>query len=230
MSSSLVLPSDPLLLPSLALELDAVILPSTFCYDEDEYFQVSLRPSCGSYSIEIALILFRKSRILFSPDQFEKFKKMLSTSDCCDSSMVGNYIVSFYSEKITFLRKNEHYGVGIKQMRKFISRISAAIDYKVSFLEKYRAYASLVHGRIVNFYVDKLRNSDNVDYFVHEFVKTDLINLDSNALPRNYDDEICDYSALDFTVCYLINSEIRLNLSNVIYIDSLTRYITEIFE
>ena len=137
---------------------------------------------------------------------------------------IGQYNVTLCEGKLEFSDKKQFvisptiFHISLRKCIQFINRFNAAINYYVAFLEKYQNYARLVHIRIVKYYSDWLKNEPrNHLFFTFNYLKNNIISLESSSLPKVYH-VICDYSCLDFNICYLIDAEVRLNSVYAIYI------------
>lgn len=230
-------------LPVLSEFSPDAILMSIYCF-EGISVRVSLRPNHGVYSIEIAFIFENYYYSAFNIEQFEEFRSTVFSLDANQDffvAIIGEYNISFHNGMLTILKDDDDEGKSgnvpytrkLDFWKRFLHRLHTALNYKFHFLEKYCDYATLVHGRVVNFYVNMLCESDDVEFFNPNFLCDHLINLDSSLLPKNSDNNeiaICDYSTLDFTVCNLINSELRLNMSSIIYLDIYMIYLEHLLE
>ena len=160
------------------------------------------------------------------PDDYDA--EGCSRLDCS----IGYYTVSiFITTRMVRIAENYfiHSEMPVENWQKFLSRFSSAIDYKLCLIEKYSNYAYIIHNRIVHFYAEMLRESSNIEFFTRNFVQDHLLNLDHSALPHT-ENENCDYSILDYNVCYLINSEIRLNMAYQIYLDAYTMHLIDVLK
>ena len=229
---------------------EGLILPSLYCNDSI-CVNVALKLINTEYFSEILLIIENNSRIsldiegfnmlrrvIFEPENMDidDCKKMMDLDDeferllwgASDQHSLGKYNVSIDLGRVKIAENNAVVSeLPLEKWREFLLRYNSAIDYKLSFLEKYRLYAGIIHNRIINFYIQMLRESDNIEYFNFDFLKDHIINLDNSVLPKLKNEKI-DYSLLDYNVCYMINAEIRLNAAYLIYLDVTTTHISDL--
>ena len=207
------------------MSFEGQILSSTYTY-ESMKVTVSIRPLS-----DIVLVFQNNSRITLSVEGFKLFKHSIYSqgmdldqeADMGYQTRIGSNegkeLKLYIRNGIVMITHNEVilYETSVDYWRKFFRLYNSVISCKIDFLEKYSAYANKIHRRIVSYYIEMLHRSENVDFFTLDYVRENIITLDNNALPKN--DVKCDYSALDFNVCFLINGEIRLNIAHIIYLD-----------
>jgi len=135
---------------------------------------------------------------------------------------VGDYIVTFFiktniirfSNKNTFMISKSLLDLSFANWYFIKMNFSSAVKFKVSFLKKYSQYARIVHDKLVKYYFDKLINTK--DFYLNlDFVKTHILSLETCSLPRS--DLKCDYKNLDYDVCFVSDSEIRLFAASAIF-------------
>lgn len=201
-------------------------------------FEIGLNPSCGDYKIQVKLTIFSDcvNSILLQEDEFLRFVQYIlllknkEEATCKEDKdfnqfEINEYIVVYSPEvgqllfycKTNFMLCPPIFQVQLNYMQSFIERFNPAMNYYIMFLLKYRDYASLVHNRIVKFYIDWLKNEENLSKFSVDFLEKNIVTLESSSLPKIYP-VVCDYSCLDYHICYLIDSEIRLNAVFTIYL------------
>jgi len=208
---------------------EAILLSSLFKY-ENMNVQIAMRCVNCEYMGEISFI-FKDNRVSLGIAEYSEFRNLIlltiieeeeEKGNAVSISIIGNYKVSLLGNTGMIRVEKDDVIIcenSIDYWIKFFNRFNAAVDYKLSFLKKYHCYAGLIHSRIVNYYLNMLCETDNTDFFTIDFLRDDIINLGSSLLPKNNDEITCQYSTMDYNVCYIINSEIRLNSVYIIYLD-----------
>ena len=216
-SSSLSIPPPPL--------SGGSILCADYTF-ESVCIQVSLKVIDREYRSEIKIIDFTFENnscqaVSMGIEEFADFEKIIFLSSSLPSSTkldcsIGKYYVSLYNTLAT-LRMT------IDKWRDFFYRFHSVIVYKLNFLEKYRDYANIIHRRLVSYYVRMLKEKgESTDFFTFDYLSKHIIKLENSVLPCVEDS--CDYSVLDYNLCFLINAEIRFNMSYVIFLEVFTHF------
>lgn len=210
----------------------ALLLSNLYSLGLDSlYVQVGMDPTDGEYDIRVKMDNFHQiengesmiQSVCFNIEEFQQLRDICFT-DCNIQYEVGTYTVVYSpDDNILFFKLFEDltpiFQVPLNEWVQFSNRFNVAINYQIAFLQKYRDYARLIHSRIVNYYSIWL-NENDVSLFTIDFLKHDIVLLDSSSLPKQCN-VTCDYSRLDYNVCYLIDSEVRLNSVPAIYVQSL---------
>jgi len=167
-------------------------------------------------------------------EEFADFEKIIFLSSSLPSSTkldctIGKYYISLYNTLAT-MRITENdvilFEMTIDKWRDFFYRFHSVIVYKLNFLEKYRDYANVIHRRLVSYYVGMLKEKEEKgesrDFFTYDYLSTHIIKLENCVLPCTEDS--CNYAVMDYNFCFLINAEIRFNMSYIIFLDVLSHF------
>ena len=146
---------------------------------------------------------------------------------------IGDYIVTLFkktgiirfSENKLYLMSKPVLDIGLQNWLKIKNRFTSVINYKVIFLKNYSLYARLVHDRIVNYYINQVKNTNPL-HFTLDFLMNDIINLQTSSLPKS--NFTCKYEDFDYNVCFLIDAEIRHNAAIAIYIEVCSYFVNSV--
>ena len=165
----------------------------------------------GNYPVKIEIVstsFDTVSKIIFNVDDFYKLRYLIditiSNHDNCGEKVksvvicddekridaeIGGYIVTLFkktgiirfSEMKLYLISKPILDISLQNWLQIKNRFASVINYKVIFLKKYSLYARLVHGRIVNYYINQVKNTNPL-HFTLDFLMNDIINLHTLSL------------------------------------------------